>query len=209
MKSQVAQLKIPPVAQNAILSKGYVERHQFDAEYLRRLAERDPATEKHFVGYFGDLLTVKLRSRLRHGDLVEDARQETLLRVLRVLRVQGGITTPQALGAYVNSVCNNVLFEMYRAESKSPTLTDELPDVASHASSAEADLLSAEKRARVRRVLMELPEKDRQILYQLFFEERDKDEICRQFQVDREYLRVLVHRAKLRFRAGFSKGQGA
>ena len=27
----------------------------------------------------------------------------------------------------------------------------------------------------------------------------DKDEICRRFSVDRQYLRVLVHRAKARF----------
>ncbi len=207
MKSNVAHYHLP-APETAILSKRYVERYQFDAEYLRLLIERDPETERHFVAYFGDLLSVKLRSRLRHADLVEDARQETLLRVLRALRTQG-ISTPQALGAYVNSVCNNVLFEMYRAESKSPTLTEELPDLASHEESIESKLMNAELRAKVRLVLTELPAKDQEILRQCFFEQKDKDEICRQFRVDREYLRVLLHRAKIRFRACFVKGQGA
>lgn len=207
MKSHFPQSETPHV-ENAILAKRYVERHQFDEEYLRRLTACEPLTEMHFVTYFGDLLTVKLRSRLRHGDLVEDARQETLLRVLNTIRTKG-ITTPHALGAYVNSVCNNVLFEMYRAESKAPTLTDELPDVPSKESSIESRLVDSQSRAQVRRVLAELPRKDRDILHQLFFEERDKDAVCRQYGVDREYLRVLVHRAKLRFRAGFSRAQGA
>ena len=39
----------------------------------------------------------------------------------------------------------------------------------------------------------------------LFVEERDKDDICRSLQIDRGYLRVLLHRAKQRFRAAFLK----
>jgi RNA polymerase sigma-70 factor (ECF subfamily) len=37
----------------------------------------------------------------------------------------------------------------------------------------------------------------------LFFEERDKDDICRTLNVDRNYLRVLLHRAKAKFRDRF------
>ena len=34
----------------------------------------------------------------------------------------------------------------------------------------------------------------------MFFEGRDKDQICRDLEVDRDYLRVLLHRAKNHFR---------
>ena len=34
-------------------------------------------------------------------------------------------------------------------------------------------------------------------------EERDKDEVCKDFGVDRNYLRVLLHRAKSAFRAQY------
>jgi RNA polymerase sigma-70 factor (ECF subfamily) len=44
-------------------------------------------------------------------------------------------------------------------------------------------------------------EKDRQLLRRVFLEEEDKDQVCREFQIDRNYLRVLLHRARLRFRA--------
>jgi len=39
-----------------------------------------------------------------------------------------------------------------------------------------------------------------------FLEEKGKDEICKDFGVDREYLRVLLHRAKERFRLSFQQG---
>jgi sigma-70-like protein len=60
----------------------------------------------------------------------------------------------------------------------------------------------------VRRVLAKLPEKDRKILQALFFEQRDKNEVCMQLGVSREYLRVLLHRAKRQFEAEY-KHQGA
>jgi RNA polymerase sigma-70 factor, ECF subfamily len=45
-------------------------------------------------------------------------------------------------------------------------------------------------------------------LREVFLEERDKDEVCRDYGVDREYLRVLLHRAKQSFKAGYLKKMG-
>jgi RNA polymerase sigma-70 factor (ECF subfamily) len=36
-------------------------------------------------------------------------------------------------------------------------------------------------------------------------EEKDKDEVCEQFGVDRDYFRVLLHRAKDKFRVLYQK----
>jgi len=58
---------------------------------------------------------------------------------------------------------------------------------------------------RVREVLEGLSERDRRLLKAVFFEELDKDEVCRDFHVDRDYLRVLLHRAKQTFKSQFSK----
>jgi RNA polymerase sigma-70 factor (ECF subfamily) len=52
----------------------------------------------------------------------------------------------------------------------------------------------------VRKVLADLPEKDRALLRMVFLEEGDRSAISRHFQVDNDYLRVLLHRAKERFR---------
>ena len=177
-----------------------MERHIFDAEYVERLRAGDPATEEHFSRYFGELLHIKLRGRLNSPEAIADAKQETFLRVFALLRNER-IEKPEALGAIVNTVCNNVLFEAYRANSKvEPALqTEEIsPDP-----SIEASLVTEEERAKVRSILAEMPPRDSLLLRSVFFEEKDKSEICRQFGVDREYLRVIVHRAKLRFRSSF------
>jgi RNA polymerase sigma-70 factor, ECF subfamily len=173
-----------------------VQRQSFDAEYVRRLIHSDPETEREFASYFGELLAIKLRSRLRSPEVIQDVTQETFLRVLKTLR-DTGIENPEALGAFVNSVCTNVLFEVYRAQSR---VAEPVEDRISDEIAADTAMADEEVRTQVRSVLSELPEKDRKILRWLFFEERDKGEVCRVLQVDREYLRVLVHRAKQRFR---------
>ncbi|MEO8594394.1 MAG: sigma-70 family RNA polymerase sigma factor [Candidatus Solibacter sp.] len=176
-----------------------MQRQSFDAEYVRRLVNFDAETERDFVAYFGELLAIKLRSRLRAPELIQDVTQETFLRVLRSLR-QSGIESPEALGSFVNSVCTNVLFEVYRSQSR---VTEPVEDGASPEKPADHAMVDEEERRQVRSVLSEMPEKDRKILRWLFFEEREKGEICRVLDIDREYLRVLVHRAKQRFRTDY------
>jgi len=191
---------LPPAQSDCIIV--IVQRQSFDALYLERLSNSDSETERDFAAYFGDLLTIKLRSRLRSAQAIDDVKQETFLRVFKALRQKNSIVNPQALGSFVNSVCNNVLFELYRAESR---MAAPLEDGPAEGKDAEAELVDEEGRRHVRRVLADMPEKDRQILRWLFFDERDKNAICRHLSVDREYLRVLVHRAKLRFRADYLK----
>jgi RNA polymerase sigma-70 factor (ECF subfamily) len=183
------------------------QRYQFDRAYLDRLAAGDPETEQHFTRYFGELLGIKLRSRLRSAALIDDVRQETFVRVLSTLRSPKGIGSPGGFGAFVNSVCNNVLFETYRAHGRvAPTDEDGPPDVADTRDDAETDVVRAEERAHVREILKTLPPKEQQLLHWLFFEECDKDEVCRRLNVDRDYLRVLLHRAKQRFKTEFVGG---
>jgi RNA polymerase sigma-70 factor, ECF subfamily len=180
------------------------ERHEFDRRYLDRLASGDPETETHFTRYFRELLVIKLRSRLRSSALIEDAIQETFLRVLRAVRQPGGIQSAGGFGSFVNSVCNNVLFELYRSHSRvDPLGEDTGAQIRDTHASAEETVAVDEERALVRKVLATLPAKEKQLLEWLFFEERDKDEICRTLGIDRNYLRVLLHRAKQRFKTEY------
>jgi RNA polymerase sigma-70 factor (ECF subfamily) len=182
-------------------------RFEFDREYVARLIAEDPETEAHFTRYFGDLLTLKLRAKLRSAAQVEDARQETFVRVLAALKQKGGLESPAALGAFVNGVCNNVLFETYRAGSRVTPLDEEHDEPDEQRPTAELTLIAAQERAKVREALAGLTPKDQEILRLLFFEERDKDEVCRTLNVDRNYLRVLLHRAKTHFKERFIQGE--
>jgi RNA polymerase sigma-70 factor (ECF subfamily) len=178
----------------------------FDAPYVERLRSGDFRTQEHFVAYFSELIQLKLRARLRSPQAIEDVRQETFARVFAALRSPGGIRQPDRLGAFVNSICNNVLLEHYRASSRAGSIEDQpdndLPDPVTDVLGAVAAKQMEEK---VREILEEMSERDRRIIREVFLEERDKDEVCRDFGVDRDYLRVLVHRAKQSFKSLYLK----
>jgi RNA polymerase sigma-70 factor (ECF subfamily) len=183
---------------------------EFDTAYLVRLQARDSGTEAHFVAYFSELIRLKLRSRLSSKEAIEDARQETFLRVLALIRSDGGLRQPDRLGALVNSVCNNVLREHYRSKAKREIPMDE--NMAGAFVDPEPSALSAmeikETERLVRQTLSELAERDRGLLRCVMLEDRDKGEICAEFGVTREHLRVLVHRAKHSFKSYYLRRLG-
>jgi len=184
-----------------------VQFQAFDGHYLERLSSGDFRTQEHFVAYFSELIRLKLTKRLHSRSEVEDARQETFARVFAALRKDEGIRQPERLGAFVNSVCNNVLLEYYRSTSPGVSSAEEeaeanIPDPAM---SAVDIIANREMQQGVRHVLDELEERDRRLIKEIFLEERDKDDVCRELGVDREYLRVLLHRAKKSFKSLYLK----
>ena len=180
----------------------------FDAGYLERLQRGDVHTERHFATYFGELIRLKMRTRLSSAEAVEDVRQETFVRVLTLIRANE-VREPRRLGALVNSVCNNVLLEHYRAKSRTTSSIDEIPEdrfVATEAPGTGAE--SREAQLLVRKILSDLPDRDRRLLQLVLLEERDKDAVCAELGLSREYLRVLVHRAKQSFKHFYLKRFG-
>jgi RNA polymerase sigma-70 factor (ECF subfamily) len=181
----------------------------FDAGYVENLCAGDRRTQEHFVGYFSELLQVKLRSRLQSLHAIEDVRQETFARVLTVLRRDGGLRQPERLGAFVNTVCNHVLFEHYRSSSGSESLDEEgRPELPAKGADALDIVAARQIKDKVRKILLNLHPRDRLLLKAVFLDERDRDEVCREFGVDRDYLRVLLHRAKQEFKTEYVKRIG-
>ena len=183
-----------------------MEFQTFDAPYLNKLRSRDQVTEEHFVSYFGELISLKLRSRLQSPQAIEDVKQETFTRFFALLRKESGVREAERLGALVNSICNNVLFEHYRSGKRTEPL-DELvaANLLDSRTDALGQVISLEARAAVHQVLETLEDRDRKVLRSLFVEERDKETVCRELGVSREYIRVLVHRAKKAFRESSAK----
>ena len=178
-----------------------MEFFPFDDDYVRRLREGDRWTEEHFRSYFEQLLLIKLRRRLPSPEAIQDVRQEVFVRVFKTLRAPGGgLRDARKLGAYVNTVCNNVVLEQYRQTTRTEPLLDAHLDLPT-SEDVEDALVNSEERERVRHVVKELPPRDRDILKALFFDERSHDDVCAEFGVDRGYLRVLLHRAKEKFRS--------
>ena len=181
----------------------------FHAGYVESLCAGDPQVQEHFVGYFTELLHLKLRTRLQSAQAIEDVRQETFARVLSVLRRDGGLRQPERLGAFVNMVCNNVLFEYYRSAGRSESLNMEgRPELAAKGADALEMATAAQIKDKVREILLELDLRDRSLLQAVFIDERDRDDVCREYGVDRDYLRVMLHRAKQEFKTEYVKRIG-
>ncbi len=181
-----------------------LELYAFDEAYVSRLREGDASTESHFVAYFSKLIQIKLQARFLAPEVVDDLKQETFARVIRSLRAGGGLRQADRLGPFVNSVCNNVLMEHFRSGSKNVQLDADHLDALDKVLNLESLAISSETQRTVRKVLAQLPERDQAILRAVFLEEMTKDEVCGRFGVGRDYLRVLLYRAKEKFRAAMS-----
>jgi len=186
-----------------------VEFYAFDAEYVQRLAAGDPDTESHFGTYFEKFLFLKLRSRRVSPDMIEDVRQETMLRVLKALRQGSGVTHPERFGSFVNSVSNNVLLELHHKQSKHPLIEEDAAEPYDDRVDLDAAVITAERKRMVAAILNELSPKDRDILRLVFFEDKDRADISSQMKVPPEYLRVLLHRAKAKFESAYVRKHGA
>lgn len=173
-----------------------VEFFTFDADYLQRLEDQDSATENHFVAYFTSrLLRPKFGCRGVPADQIGDLVQETLKRAIANIREGTGVRHPEALGGFVSKIGDNVYHE-YRRDALRH-LHEDVDGIEIRAKhlGPEGLLLQKETKAAVHEMLEKLPPRDRGILRGLFLDEKDKDTICEEFGVDRDYLRGLVRRA--------------
>jgi RNA polymerase sigma-70 factor, ECF subfamily len=181
----------------------------FSEDYVRRLTEGDSEAGAHFAAYFGSMLFLKLRVRLRHPELIDDIRQETFRRVLDILRRGCGVKRPERFGAFVNGVCENVMKEMDRSDRRAePWDEHNIEEPIDSTVNPDAEMVNAESKHDIQRIFKELQDKDRRILQAIFLDEIDKDEVCRMFGVDANYLRVLIHRAKAEFRKAYDRSRG-
>jgi RNA polymerase sigma-70 factor (ECF subfamily) len=177
----------------------------FDADYVSRLQHGDPDTERHFFAYFTNAIGLKLRNRVRARHLIDEIRQETFVRVLKYLRSGKPIQYPERFGGFVQGVCTNVMLEVLRSEFSHRAEGEAPADPPDDRVKFASDLVTEERKSAVRTILAEMPEKDQTLLRMVFLEEGERSEICRILKVDGNYLRVLLHRAKERFREEVQK----
>jgi RNA polymerase sigma-70 factor (ECF subfamily) len=103
------------------------------------------------------------------------------------------------------------LFEHYRSQKRTTATIDYEVEATTAGSEPSAlRLLEVKDTERlVRQILNLVPERDRRLLHSVLLEERNKDEVCAEFGITREYLRVLLHRAKQSFKSCYTSRLGA
>jgi RNA polymerase sigma-70 factor (ECF subfamily) len=168
----------------------------FDETDLNALRERDPDAQNRLVSSFSRPVLIKLRAMLRSPELIQDAFQETFLRVFTYFGSGKTLDRPTALPGFVHVTCHNVALELLRAHTRHEQMPENHPGPASAAPDPERQFVTLERKAFVQGLLNELSSRDRQLLKRVFLDEEDKDAVCRDFQVDRSYLRVLLYRAR-------------
>ena len=177
----------------------------FDAVYLEKLAAGDAAVSQHFAQYFGELLVIVLRARQLRPDTIHDIRQETLLRVLKAVQAKE-IRDPQCFRGFVHAVCKNVTREFSRADWRTAARTEDSPEPVDERADSEQELVTKEMQTLVRGVIAGMPPKERELLTAVLAE-KSSAEICRQFGVDANYLRVKMHRAREKFRQALERAR--
>jgi len=172
----------------------------YDDAYIEALRAGDPDVENHLISQFSTAVRAKLRARLRSPELVEDAYQETFLRVLGYFQSGKTLNKAASLPGFVHSICHNVALELLRQYTKQDQIPEHHPGVVDERPDAQDQLVTEERKTMVRQILDELSENDSRVLKRIFLDEEDRDTVCRELDVDRNYLRLVVFRARRRFR---------
>jgi len=145
-------------------------------------------------------LRYKVLYHVGHGCAdVDDLVQESLARFIRAEQ-RHQIRNTEEFGAFLNGVCRNVILEYRRRVKREPALDQDTP-IPDTGIRPEAEVL--EMRDAIDNGLAELAERDRGILRALYLEGREKDEICREWNMSDSQFRVVLFRAKERFRRAY------
>ncbi len=140
---------------------------------------------------------------MKNRETVQDIQQETLARVFALIR-NGRVKEPAALPGLVATTAENVFHEIMRDGARARS-GEPVPDVVDERADTGRDLINGERKRFVRKLLKTLPEKDRRLLYMLYFEGLSREVICRSLGVTPDHLRLLIHRARARFKTELMK----
>ncbi len=130
---------------------------------------------------------------------LEDLVQEALTRFLLARRSHKVYRDAEA--AFLNSVCRNVVFEYRRRMAR-----DNHTNVTGH-EPADARISGADRyliRDAITRSMALLSDRDQKILQAVYVEEQSKESICSAFGLKDDQFRVVLCRAKDRFRAHYN-----
>jgi RNA polymerase sigma-70 factor, ECF subfamily len=148
-----------------------------------------------------DKLRPKLRFKVGYavGFLcpdIDDIVQETMARFLVASRAEK-VRNPEASAAFLNGICRNVISEYRRRSRRDEPMPETVPDLPDRALS-DSDRFAY--REAIIKGMEQLPDRDRKILRAFYLEEKTKEEVLRLTGLTEENFRVVLCRAKERFR---------
>lgn len=165
----------------------------YDADFLARLRQRDPATCTCFVFAFTPILEAKLRYKFRDHATIEDLRNETFYRVL-IQVDKNRVRDAAQFGSFVRGVCENVAHEHIRRTYSTASWPDgfEPPDPAPAINELLAD---KELKELLRSELRKLTHEEEKLITEIYFQEKDRRGLARDRGITMSGLNVKLCRA--------------
>lgn len=128
---------------------------------------------------------------------LDDMVQESLSRFLLAMREQK-VRDPAAVGAFLNGICRNVVHEYRRRLLREDAMPEIIPDPADERLSGAEQFEMSDA---IAAGLARLSARDREILRAFYIDERSMESILEASGLSYEQFRVVLCRAKERFRA--------
>ncbi len=176
-----------------------MDRFGFSEEYVARLRGDDAETWAHFERYFRPKIRTKFGAQFP-WEMVDDLSGETMVAIIEKIR-KGEPQNPAALAAYVFQICHNKSLETLRRLTVERQFTEVDWNVfPGSGKTPQQKTLDKEMSERVAKTFEQLPARDRQALAGVFYEGRDRDEVCKECGVTRDQLKMILFRARDRFR---------
>lgn len=132
---------------------------------------------------------------------IDDLVQETLTRFLLAVK-EDKLRNPEALGPFLNGICRNVILEYRRRSMREAPMPEVIPEPPAQGMPEDGLL---EMRQAIALGMEQLASRDRQILTAFYLEEKTKEEILTLTGMSDENFRVVLCRAKERFRTIYNQ----
>ena len=167
-----------------------VRREDTEERLLVEAAQADPSK-------FGDLYEIHferiyafIARRVRNRDTAEDLTSEVFHKALAGLRTYESRGAP--FGAWLIRIAANAVADQYKRAAREAPVCE---DPAEPAATANPDLETVEHRARLFRLVSQLPNDQRQVIFERFVEQRSIREIAQQIGRSEGAVKQLQFRA--------------
>jgi RNA polymerase sigma factor (sigma-70 family) len=172
-------------------------RFEFTEAYVARLRNRDSATWQHFQNFFRPRIAAKIRAKFP-WDLAEELSSEIILAVIESID-RGEPRDPSCLAGYVFSICHNKMLEAWRKIGKENVVEFDFESLRENARNPLQQSIGLEETRKIQKVLGKLKKKDRDVLVAIHYYGQDRDEVCKQYGITRDHLKMILFHARQRF----------
>ncbi len=181
--------------------QGGVTEGEIARDLANKILQGNEGAEAELIERYSRGLAFFLRRQCSDPALAEDIHQETFRLVLLRLR-EGTVEDPSRIAGFLQRTACNLLIGEFRKTGRRKTDSDE--DAVQRMASPPPQLdriLLQEEVGFVRRLISELKSRrDRQILYQFYVADEEKEQICGDLELEGRHFDRVLFRARERFK---------